>query len=134
MNFSLVDSSLWREKPHARFIGWSDLANLLENSAFRNLIMRVYVYIYMTDMWICVFFFFRRLDSNLLECDCDIKWLWTYLRTNAGRVHATAVCHGPANLRGRHLSQLTEADFNCGMMWHTHTQNIRFISEKVHYF
>lgn len=72
-------------------------------------------------MWICVSFFFRRLDSNLLECDCDIKWLWTYLRTNAGRVHATAVCHGPANLRGRHLSQLTEADFNCGMMWHIHT-------------
>ncbi|XP_056019051.1 peroxidasin homolog isoform X8 [Ostrea edulis] len=56
---------------------------------------------------------YLRLDSNLLSCDCNMKWLSTFLRTNTGKIHATAACHSPANLKGRQLSQLTDADFGC---------------------
>lgn len=94
----------------------------LENGAFEGLSELRYLYLFKNQIKSIESQAFSnlrnlqqiRLDSNLLECDCDIKWLWTYLRTNAGKVHAIAVCHGPANLRGRHLSQLTETDFNCG--------------------
>nr|XP_022314517.1 peroxidasin-like isoform X2 [Crassostrea virginica] len=93
----------------------------LENGAFEGLTELRYLYLYKNQIKSIESQAFSnlenlqqiRLDSNLLQCDCDMKWLSTYLKTNTGKIHATAVCDSPAALHGRHVAQLSDADFNC---------------------
>jgi len=60
--------------------------------------------------------FCRRLDSNLLTCDCDILWLVNVLKKNrdseVGQFAAT--CQFPVEMSGKSLMEMTEADFHCG--------------------
>ncbi|XP_034942189.1 peroxidasin [Chelonus insularis] len=55
-----------------------------------------------------------RLDFNPLECDCDLLWLVTRFQENP-TVEMTAVCHSPAEVKGRSLTSLFIDDFHCHM-------------------
>ena len=57
--------------------------------------------------------FFRRLDSNPLVCDCRLVWLAEMFQDNSASLQANATCRHPAHLRGRALSTINLADFNC---------------------
>lgn len=60
--------------------------------------------------------FNRRLDSNLLTCDCDIMWLVNVLKKNHDLVEAgqyAATCQFPAEMTGKSLMEMTEADLHC---------------------
>ncbi|XP_062584185.1 peroxidasin-like isoform X2 [Saccostrea cucullata] len=94
----------------------------LEDGAFEGLSELKYLYLYKNQIKSIESQAFNglenlqqiRLDSNLLNCDCDMKWFSKFLKTNIGKIHATATCHGPAELRGRPLIQLTDSNFgNC---------------------
>lgn len=61
---------------------------------------------------------FRRLDSNLLTCDCDMLWLVNVLKRSQDSKEDgqfTATCQFPAEMNGKSLMEMTEADFHCGM-------------------
>lgn len=60
---------------------------------------------------------YRRLDSNLLTCDCDILWLVNVLKKNHDLVEAgqfAATCQFPVEMSGKSLMEMTEADLHCG--------------------
>lgn len=54
-----------------------------------------------------------RLDSNLLECDCDMMWLVQYFQTTKKQLVAAANCKSPDLMEGKNLLDLTEVDFHC---------------------
>jgi len=62
-------------------------------------------------------FYNRRLDSNLLTCDCDILWLVNVLKKshNSGEESGqfTATCQFPIEMSGKSLMEMTEDDFHC---------------------
>lgn len=62
-------------------------------------------------------FYYRRLDSNLLTCDCDILWLVNVLKkshTSGEELgEFTATCHFPIAMSGKSLMEMTEDDFHC---------------------
>lgn len=60
--------------------------------------------------------FYRRLDSNLLTCDCDILWLVNVLKKShdSGDVgQFAATCQFPVEMSGKSLMEMSEADFHC---------------------
>lgn len=63
---------------------------------------------------VCVF---RRLDSNSLNCDCELLWLADLLKQYAesGNAQAAATCDYPSRLQGRSVATLTAEELNCGM-------------------
>lgn len=58
----------------------------------------------------------RRLDSNSLNCDCDLLWLADLLKQYAesGNAQAAATCDYPSRLQGRSVATLTAEELNCG--------------------
>lgn len=62
---------------------------------------------------VCVF---RRLDSNALNCDCELLWLADLLKQYAesGNAQAAATCDYPSRLQGRSVATLTAEELNCG--------------------
>lgn len=71
--------------------------------------LRVYVSVHV----VCVF---RRLDSNALNCDCELLWLADLLKQYAesGNAQAAATCDYPSRLQGRSVATLTAEELNCG--------------------
>ena len=63
--------------------------------------------------WFFIWCIFRRLDSNPLVCDCRLVWLAEMFQDNSASLQANATCRHPAHLRGRALSTINIADFNC---------------------
>ena len=63
-----------------------------------------------------VVFVFRRLDSNALNCDCELLWLADLLKQYAesGNAQAAATCDYPSRLQGRSVATLTAEELNCG--------------------
>ncbi len=59
---------------------------------------------------------FRRLDSNALNCDCELLWLADLLKQYAesGNAQAAATCDYPSRLQGRSVATLTAEELNCG--------------------
>lgn len=59
----------------------------------------------------------RRLDSNALNCDCELLWLADLLKQYAesGNAQAAATCDFPSRLQGRSVATLTAEELNCGM-------------------
>ncbi|KAI1895779.1 hypothetical protein AGOR_G00110290 [Albula goreensis] len=59
---------------------------------------------------------YRRLDSNTLNCDCELLWLADLLKQYAesGNAQAAATCEYPARLQGRSVATLTAEELNCG--------------------
>lgn len=60
----------------------------------------------------------RRLDSNALNCDCELLWLADLLKQYAesGNAQAAATCDYPSRLQGRSVATLTAEELNCGMV------------------
>lgn len=58
----------------------------------------------------------RRLDSNTLNCDCELLWLADLLKQYAesGNAQAAATCEYPSRLQGRSVATLTAEELNCG--------------------
>lgn len=58
----------------------------------------------------------RRLDSNALNCDCELLWLADLLKQYAesGNAQAAATCDHPSRLQGRSVATLTAEELNCG--------------------
>ena len=58
----------------------------------------------------------RRLDSNALNCDCELLWLADLLKQYAesGNAQAAATCDYPSRLQGRSVATLTAEELNCG--------------------
>lgn len=58
----------------------------------------------------------RRLDSNSLNCDCELLWLADLLKQYAesGNAQAAATCDYPSRLQGRSVATLTAEELNCG--------------------
>lgn len=54
----------------------------------------------------------RRLDSNPLNCTCEILWLTRFLK-NTPNTENAATCGNPEDLKGKALVKLTPEDFNC---------------------
>lgn len=69
----------------------------------------VYVSVHVIDV-------FRRLDSNALNCDCELLWLADLLKQYAesGNAQAAATCDYPSRLQGRSVATLTAEELNCG--------------------
>lgn len=63
-----------------------------------------------------VVYAFRRLDSNALNCDCELLWLADLLKQYAesGNAQAAATCDYPSRLQGRSVATLTAEELNCG--------------------
>ena len=57
-------------------------------------------------------FFHSRLDSNPLNCTCEILWLTRLLKQTPNTENA-ATCQEPEHLRGKPLVRLTPQNFNC---------------------
>ncbi|XP_052240639.1 peroxidasin homolog [Dreissena polymorpha] len=55
----------------------------------------------------------KRLDSNPLICDCELRWLAETVQGGQSEVQATATCSQPAHVQGRDLADVPLADFNC---------------------
>lgn len=53
-----------------------------------------------------------RLESNIIECDCSIQWLWKLLKTKHF-VEAIVVCSEPNALYGTRLQEVNENEFGC---------------------
>lgn len=72
------------------------------------------LYVYVSVHVVCVF---RRLDSNALNCDCELLWLADLLKQYAesGNAQAAATCDYPSRLQGRSVATLTAEELNCGM-------------------
>lgn len=72
-------------------------------------LMSVYVFVH----YVCPF---RRLDSNALNCDCELLWLADLLKQYAesGNAQAAATCDYPSRLQGRSVATLTAEELNCG--------------------
>lgn len=71
----------------------------------------------------CVFAgVYRRLDSNTLNCDCELLWLADLLKQYAesGNAQAAATCDFPSRLQGRSVATLTAQELNCGEFTDTH--------------
>lgn len=68
---------------------------------------------YVSVHFVCVF---RRLDSNALNCDCELLWLADLLKQYAesGNAQAAATCDYPSRLQGRSVATLTAEELNCG--------------------
>lgn len=60
-------------------------------------------------------FFFSRLHSNSLRCDCHLAWLSPWLRQRAS-LGLYAQCSSPPSLRGLNLAELRKSDFACSGM------------------
>ena len=58
-------------------------------------------------------FFCRRLDSNAIECNCDMMWLSEMLRRQRGHTQATITCQYPQRVQGRSLMNVEDSEFNC---------------------
>lgn len=58
----------------------------------------------------------RRLDSNTLNCDCELLWLADLFKQYAesGNAQAAATCEFPSRLQGRSVATLTAEELNCG--------------------
>ena len=58
----------------------------------------------------------RRLDSNTLNCDCELLWLADLLKQYAesGNAQAAATCDYPSRLQGRSVATLTAEELHCG--------------------
>uniref|UniRef100_A0A8K9UH19 Peroxidasin n=1 Tax=Oncorhynchus mykiss TaxID=8022 RepID=A0A8K9UH19_ONCMY len=56
-----------------------------------------------------------RLDSNTLNCDCELLWLADLLKQYAesGNAQAAATCDYPSRLQGRSVATLTAEELNC---------------------
>ncbi|KAG7260167.1 hypothetical protein CRUP_037185 [Coryphaenoides rupestris] len=56
-----------------------------------------------------------RLDSNTLNCDCDLLWLADLLKQYAesGNAQAAATCDYPGRLQGRSVATLSAEELNC---------------------
>uniref|UniRef100_A0A7N8YLQ1 Peroxidasin n=1 Tax=Mastacembelus armatus TaxID=205130 RepID=A0A7N8YLQ1_9TELE len=56
-----------------------------------------------------------RLDSNALNCDCELLWLADLLKQYAesGNAQAAATCDYPSRLQGRSVATLTPEELNC---------------------
>lgn len=67
-------------------------------------------------MSVYVVYVFRRLDSNALNCDCELLWLADLLKQYAesGNAQAAATCDYPSRLQGRSVATLTAEELNCG--------------------
>lgn len=53
-----------------------------------------------------------RLDNNEIECNCNIFWLLKLLKKST-YIEANLACKYPEHLKGKTLSDLTEADLDC---------------------
>ncbi|KAJ3612857.1 hypothetical protein NHX12_019114 [Muraenolepis orangiensis] len=56
-----------------------------------------------------------RLDSNTLNCDCELLWLTDLLKQYAesGNAQAAATCDYPGRLQGRSVATLSAEELNC---------------------
>ena len=60
-----------------------------------------------------------RLDSNPLNCTCDVLWLSQLLKKTPN-TETAATCGEPPHLRGTALVRLTPEDVNCSeLVWCT---------------
>lgn len=56
----------------------------------------------------------RRLQTDVLECDCHLQWMITWLGDRHRRLNGSATCRTPIELKGKLLKKLTKADLVCG--------------------
>ena len=76
-----------------------------------NLLIR-FISRYMNEI-VTLLIDYSRLDSNPLNCTCDILWLARLLKKTPN-TETAATCGEPADIRGKPLVRLTPEDFNCG--------------------
>ena len=66
-----------------------------------------------------------KLDQNKLGCNCELVWLWEFVKTKGGQ-KVSAFCHLPLNLVNKNLNSLNLADFNCGKYIFNHSSQNQF--------
>lgn len=87
---------------------------------FQYSVLSSYVYIssytntLIVIMILILLFVCRRLDSNPLVCDCNLKWLRTFVTSATHLMEVAATCLEPAELSGIAISEVEPQDFGCG--------------------
>lgn len=58
----------------------------------------------------------RKLQNNLLSCDCTTRWLGQWIKNNLANVDqpTTITCNFPESLSGHQIQNLTSDEFVCG--------------------
>lgn len=122
-------SHLWLTKKAKNYFIANHKANRYRNRQLRNVNIRKCICISSTELYkkynIIAFYnpphnymiknfagHIRRLDSNPLNCTCEILWL-TRLLKNTPNTENAATCGNPEDLKGKALVKLTPEDFNC---------------------
>ena len=59
-------------------------------------------------------FLIRHFSTDALFCDCQLKWLLLWARSNAVKIGNDTVCMFPAHLHGFELRNLRELQLSCG--------------------
>lgn len=121
-----LSPTVWTELCQASFSSWNWVGFsqhcCMYNSTVTCLVpVLFYVWTtcpFLSIICLCVRFFcvFRRLDSNALNCDCELLWLADLLKQYAesGNAQAAATCDYPSRLQGRSVATLTAEELNCG--------------------
>lgn len=66
-------------------------------------------------IWVnVVLCFFRHVGTDYLFCDCQLRWLLSWIRSQALRVGNESVCVYPTRLHGLELRSLQENQLTCG--------------------
>lgn len=57
---------------------------------------------------------FRHVGTDYLFCDCQLRWMLSWIRSQAVRVGNESVCVYPTRLHGLELHSLQEQQLTCG--------------------
>lgn len=76
-------------------------------------------------------FLIRHFSTDVLFCDCQLKWLLLWARSNAVKIGNDTACMFPADLRGFELRNLREHQLSCGKNLMNHTYWLLLISSAV---
>lgn len=76
-------------------------------------------------------FLIRHFSTDVLFCDCQLKWLLLWARSNAVKIGNDTACMFPTDLRGFELRNLREHQLSCGKNLMNHTYWPLVISSAV---
>lgn len=65
-------------------------------------------------IWVNVVCVLRHVGTDYLFCDCQLRWLLSWIRSQAVRVGNESVCVYPTRLHGLELRSLQEQQLTCG--------------------
>ena len=71
----------------------------------------------------------RNFNSDYLSCDCGMRWVPSFFRSNSARLGDETLCAYPRSLRGKPLRELRESHLNCGKR-----AAVRHVNEAVCHF